>query len=306
MLQLIETSEFFKLILDSITEHIVVLDQAGTIIFCNLAWIEFGRNNGYQYESWLGTNYISVCDNAAAAGDEYGKLASQGIKDVIGQKTNNFFLEYPCHSLDEKRWFMMRVTQLTWDNTSYIVITHQNITERKIAEEKVLNLSQLDGVTRIFNRKKFDEFIELEFRRCARLNLPLCLALIDIDHFKLLNDTYGHQQGDKSLSLIAEIMSKNVNRPSDLAARIGGDEFSYVLGNTGIEQALVLVNKLIDDIHELKIPNEKSPVFPIVTVSIGLAMIYPNKESNTKDLINIVDRRLYSAKESGKNCIVYK
>lgn len=93
----------------------------------------------------------------------------------------------------------MRVTPFQVHNNDYFVISHQNITERKLAEEEVRNLARIDGLTGIPNRRTFDEFLCDEMKRCARLNKPICLAVIDVDHFKLLNDTYGHQSGDGCL-----------------------------------------------------------------------------------------------------------
>lgn len=304
--QLIESYSFSKLILDSIREQIVVIDQGGKILFCNRAWVEFGEKNGYLSKYWLGTNYLKACDDAAASGDELGKTAAHGIREVIAKRVDEFYLEYPCHSPDEKRWFMMRVTPLFWEGAGYLVVSHRNITERKMIEEQIVNLSRLDGLTNITNRKYFDEFLDEEWRRCARLNLPITLALLDVDHFKLLNDYYGHQAGDDCLIKIGEAMSKIINRPSDLSARFGGDEFSLTFGNTTIEQALVLINKLVKDIHDLKIPNEQSPTNPLVTVSIGLGMMKPNRENNIKDLISLADKHLYLAKDLGRNRVIFK
>lgn len=304
MSQKTETNDFSKLILDSITEHIVVIEEHGRILFFNRAWDEFGHNNGYLSTSWLETNYLKVCDDAAAAGDEFGENASKGIREVLQRKLEVFHLEYPCHSPDEKRWFMMRASPFKLEGEKYIVISHQNITERKIIEEQILNLSRIDGLTNIPNRRRFDEFFEDEWRRCARLNFPITLALMDIDHFKLLNDYYGHQAGDECLIKIGAVLSKLGNRPSDLVARYGGEEFSLVFGNTTIEQSLVIINKLMNDILNLKIPNKQSPTKPIVTVSVGLAMMNPNRQNKGKNLISMADQRLYLAKEKGRNRVI--
>lgn len=303
---MIESYNFSKLIIDSITEHIVVIDQNGKIRFFNKAWVEFGQENGYSAKSeWLGVNYLKVCDDAAATGDEFGKIAGKGIREVLSEKSDKFYFEYPCHSPDEKRWFMMRVSPFRLEGAAYIVISHQNITERKIIEERILSLSRIDGLTQIPNRRHFDEFLEGEWRRCARLNFPITFALMDIDHFKLLNDHYGHLAGDECLIKIGEALSKIGNRPSDLVGRFGGDEFSLVFGNTTTEQSLVVINKLINDIREMKIPNTLSPIKQTVTVSIGLATMNPDRQNKVKDLINIADKQLYSAKEKGSNRVIY-
>lgn len=297
--------EFVRSILDSISEHIVVIDNKGDIHFVNSSWVNFGQKNSCVInDNWTKMNYLEVCDKAAAMGDESALKAAKGIRKVIDDKQKLFYLEYPCHGPDEKRWFVMKVTSFQLDNVSYYVILHQNITQRKIAEEKILHLSRIDGLTNIANRRYFDEFLNNEWRRCRRLKMPITLAIIDIDHFKLLNDTYGHQAGDQCLKEIGSVIKSFTKRPSDICARYGGEEFSMVLGNTTFEKSLDIVNRLLNAIRELRIPNRKSPTMPIVTVSIGTATVYPNEQGDEKKLIKAADLLLYSAKEKGRNQVV--
>lgn len=304
---MIDSYEFYKSVVDSITEHLVVIDREGWIQFVNRAWIEFGCNNDCTIrKNWQGVNYLHVCNCAAVAGEDDGDQAAQGIMKVIRGELDLFYFEYPCHSSTENRWFMMRITPFQFGNMPFFVITHQNITERKLAEEAVANLSRLDGLTNVPNRRYFDEFLRSEWRRCARLQLPLSLAMIDIDHFKMLNDTYGHQSGDECLKKIGEILKTFSNRPGDICARYGGEEFALVLGNTTLKQSVGVVQKLLNAIRELQIPNKNSPTKPTVTVSIGLAMKYPDNRSAESDLIREADRLLYSAKMNGRNRIVYQ
>jgi diguanylate cyclase (GGDEF)-like protein len=201
---------------------------------------------------------------------------------------------------------MMRVAPFLLNKATYYLISHTSITERKLAEEKVLSLSRIDGLTNIPNRRYFDEFIKGEWLRCKRLKQPISLAILDVDYFKQLNDQYGHQVGDECLISIAEIIAKLSKRPSDLCARHGGEEFAIVLGNTSLQASLLLVNLIFDAIRELKIPNIKSPIKPTLTVSIGLATMYPHlQDKNENELIKQVDMLLYEAKGNGRNQIVY-
>jgi diguanylate cyclase (GGDEF)-like protein len=276
------------------------------IRFVNKAWVTFGQDNGclIKNNAWLTINYLKVCDESAALGEEYGSEAAEGIRRVIEHALVLFCSEYPCHSPNEQRWFMMKVTPFQLEDVLYCAISHQNITERKLAEEQVLNLSRVDGLTRIPNRRYLDEFLEAEWKRCSRLNLPIAIAVMDIDHFKLLNDHYGHQAGDECLAAVGAVLNKIGKRPGDIFARFGGEEFLLVFGNTTTEQSLVPINGIVDAIRELRIPNAKSPTKPIVTVSIGLAMMYPNTQSNERDLIKAADKLLYSAKTQGRDRVV--
>ncbi|MGV3582973.1 MAG: diguanylate cyclase [Methylophilus sp.] len=303
---MIHTYKFLAAILDTIDNHITVINHEGTIQYVNHGWATFGQNNDSVIKDWNNVNYLEVCDQAAKMGDEYSPMAAEGIRKVINAEQDSFYFEYPCHTPDEKHWFMMRVTPFVLNETTYYLISHTSITERKLAEEKVLNLSRIDGLTNIPNRRYFDEFIKSEWLRCKRLKLPISLAILDVDYFKQLNDQYGHQVGDDCLISIAGIIAKLTKRPSDLCARHGGEEFAIVLGNTTLEASLLLLNQVNDAILKLKIPNIKSPIQPTVTVSIGLATMYPHlQDKNEKELIRQVDILLYEAKGNGRNQIVY-
>jgi len=164
----------------------------------------------------------------------------------------------------------------------YFVISHQNITERKLAEEEVQNLARTDGLTNIANRRTFDSLLHEEWRRCHRLKKPICLALLDLDHFKLLNDGYGHQAGDDCLIMVGELLKEFAKRPADICARYGGEEFVVVWGDTTLSQARKLSQKLLRKIASLNIPNKNSPVEPYLTASIGLAEMVPTGEDGEK------------------------
>lgn len=301
-----QSYEFLKSVLDTITEHIVVIDSEGSILFVNNSWSAFGQKNACAIdEKWIGVNYLMECDHASEMGDDYGTQAAIGIRAVIKGEEKKFYFEYPCHSQSDKRWFMMRVTPFSVRSVNCFVISHQNITERKLAEEEVLNLSRIDGLTDIPNRRYFDEFLQSEWKRCHRLGMPISLAMIDIDYFKKLNDTYGHQAGDECLKAVGKILKKYGKRPNDLIARYGGEEFAVVYGGVDLPQAKLLLGQLLDEIRSLNIPNEKSSIEPILTISIGLATMYPNNENNESDLIKNSDKSLYLAKENGRNQISF-
>ena len=304
---MIESYEFLSLVTNSMTDHIVVINEKGDIEFINKAWLLFGQDNDcLVVDKWEGVNYLAVCDESAAMGDEFGKNASAGIREVIARHKDMFYYEYPCHSPVEKRWFLMKVTPFQFSGKNFYVIAHQNITQRKIAEETANNLARIDGLTSIPNRRYFDEFLDSELRRCARLHFQTSLAILDIDHFKLLNDSKGHKFGDSVLIKIAKVLSEFGNRPGDLAARYGGEEFALIFGDTSTEQALQLVEKIVSKIADLKIPNPSSPTAEFLTVSVGLATIYPDNLTQPEDLIEMADKRLYAAKNAGRNKIVYE
>lgn len=303
---MINSHKFLKSVLDTVTQHISVIDKDGNIVYVNKSWIAFGEsNNCSMHNSWDKINYLKECDKSASCGDELGAKVAEGIRDIINKVRDFFYFEYPCHSLNEKRWFMMRVIPFGLEDKEYYVISHENITERVLAEEKVLNQSRIDGLTDIANRRYFDEFLDNEWKRCARLKLPLSLAIIDLDHFKSLNDTYGHQAGDECLKRVGAVLKKFTHRPADLCARYGGEEFAIVLGDTTAENSFAMMNDLIDDIRALGIPNKNSSVIPTLTASVGVATMYPHTCGSKEELIAAADKILYKVKENGRNKVLY-
>ncbi len=298
---------FLKSVVDALPDNIVVIDGAGTIQFANRGWEQFGDNNGADnVYTWTEYNYIRVCEAAAAAGDAFGQKALKGIRLVISGKKNSFCIEYPCHGKRKKRWFSMTIKPFKINDVEFFLISHQDITKRKLIEEKILDLSRIDSLTNIANRRSFDEFLEFQWKHCKRYEQPISIALIDIDHFKMLNDHYGHQSGDDCLKQIGKALSKVTQRPDDLCARYGGEEFAIIFGETTAEQSLTVITKLLKDIKKLKIPNKESPVFPYVTVSVGISNMVPTNTLQPRDLIYESDQQLYKAKANGKNQISVK
>ena len=159
----------------------------------------------------------------------------------------------------------------------------------------------MDDLTGIANHRRFIEFFDLEWRRSQRNARPISIILVDVDFFKLYNDTYGHQAGDKCLKNIAETMDKIIKRPGDLVARYGGEEFVIVLSETSSEGAEIIAENLRIQIENLKIDHKKSSVAKHVTISLGCATVIPDQESNSSILIKAADEALYRSKKGGRN-----
>jgi len=168
------------------------------------------------------------------------------------------------------------------------------------SNKKLQELSSLDGLTGIANRRQFDESLDKEWRRSSRNESPLSLILIDIDFFKPFNDNYGHQAGDDCLIRVAAALKDAIVRPADLIARYGGEEFTAILPDTDAKGAAVVAEHLRVAVESLNIPHEHSTTTDHVTISLGIAdkTDLPDLES----LIQKADECLYTAKESGRNC----
>jgi len=169
------------------------------------------------------------------------------------------------------------------------------------ANEELKALANLDGLTKVPNRRNFDERLELEFKRAQRNQTSISVIMIDIDNFKLYNDRYGHLEGDDCLKLVAKSLANNVNRGTDLVARYGGEEFVALLPEIGIDGAKKVAEKLRMAVENLNIEHKDSKVSEFVTVSLGINSLVPKSDSSFKEFVNKADEALYYAKKSGRN-----
>ena len=178
------------------------------------------------------------------------------------------------------------------------VRTHLRLQSALLALEQ---LSIKDGLTGLFNRRYFDEQLAIEFARHRRQRVPLGLAFIDVDCFKLFNDHYGHQAGDFCLKEIARAIQQGTKRPAELVARYGGEEFVVILPNTD-ESALLDYGKwMCACVAELKMEHATSFAADRVTISVGLCAIVPDQYRSVLDLIGSADKALFLAKKQGRN-----
>ncbi|OSM01787.1 diguanylate cyclase [Magnetofaba australis] len=176
-----------------------------------------------------------------------------------------------------------------------------NAVQLKQQQDKLELLSMTDGLTGIANRRRYEEFLEQHWLLAVRAATPLSLALMDIDYFKLYNDTYGHGAGDECLRLVAERLDAARGRATDLVARYGGEEFVCVLPNTDGHGALLLAERVRNEIRALAIPHSASQTDDCVTVSIGVATTLPRPGVDREAFIKAVDQNLYAAKAGGRN-----
>lgn len=166
-------------------------------------------------------------------------------------------------------------------------------------------LASYDGLTQIANRRRFDEYLAQQWKQMTRERSPLAILLCDIDHFKEYNDTYGHLGGDNCLKQVAQTLCETLKRPSDLVARFGGEEFAVILPQTDLDGALKVAELLQAAIQQLQVVHAQSPVYPYLTLSIGIASTIPVSPNSSATLLDIADNALYMAKQQGRNRIVY-
>jgi diguanylate cyclase (GGDEF)-like protein len=178
---------------------------------------------------------------------------------------------------------------------------------RSFLDSRVLSqLAERDGLTGLYNRRSYDQYVERIWRQSRRENVQLTLILIDIDHFKAYNDHYGHQAGDDALKEVANVISLSAQRPLDFAARYGGEEFSLILYGPDDEYGREQPEQLRESVRDLKILHADSVTDQYLTVSIGVALVMPGSARSLIGAIQMADEALYQAKEAGRNRVIVK
>jgi diguanylate cyclase (GGDEF)-like protein len=189
------------------------------------------------------------------------------------------------------------VSSYNWENTL----------RKAFIEQRMLNeLAQRDGLTGLYNRRIFDDYIQRVWRQARREHVTVEIIFIDIDHFKIYNDLHGHQAGDDCLRRVAQSIARAAKRPFDFSARYGGEEFVLVLYGPPDDYARSLPEQLRQQIIELAISHEGSHVAPMITVSVGVALADPSSGRSLTGAIQAADEALYEAKQGGRNRVVFK
>lgn len=167
------------------------------------------------------------------------------------------------------------------------------------ANEKLKDLSHIDGLTAINNRAYFNEQFEFEWQRAMRIRSPVGLLMIDVDHFKNFNDTYGHLGGDACLKVVAQTIQQAIKRPADRCYRYGGEEFSALLPHTDLEGSIYIAETICKAVEALdfRIDGNRVPV----TISVGVSSVIPERDITCESLIAYADQALYQAKRNGRN-----
>lgn len=258
--------------------------------------------------------FLSIWSNSAPlfkAPFKTGNLSSVG--QIIFAATNSLLLARILTSAFEREEVMTaRLKEINHDLDGLVVQRTKALEEskkkiecQKIELEKANRELQLlslkDPLTGIWNRRKYNDAIQEEWRRCLRYKRPIALLILDIDHYKSYNDFYGHMAGDECLVKLAKTIKASFCRSSDLVARYGGEEFVVILPETGKDKALYAADMLRKRIEALQIPHCRSPVSTFITVSVGVASRVPDSHGSPEKLFEIVDKALYQAKAAGRN-----
>ena len=306
----LQASEAFgRGILDSVDAEIAVVDGAGTILAVNEPWRRFARANAAEpgkpmSTMEVGANYLAVCTLNSSSADSNAPAVGDGIRAVLSGRLPRFSTEYPCHSEHQTRWFSLNVTPLMTLVHGGAVIVHTDISERKAAQEQIQTLAFSDPLTGLPNRRLLLDRLHQAIAASARHGRLGALLLIDLDDFKTINDTLGHQQGDALLQEAAQRLAICI-REVDTVARFGGDEFVVMLtdlspnAQEATTQVQIVAEKIRLALNQgYRLNNSMSGSTP----SIGITLFGEHAESIDAPLTR-ADLALYQAKGAGGNTL---
>ncbi len=275
-------------VIDHIDEGIITSDMDGTIESVNL---QVSKLSGYSGRELIGKSFTHLMDRPFSRQYREGLdavLRNDKSHEIVGLRKDGS--TYPL------AFFMRRI-----DVAKPLLLgVMRDITLEKRYQENLQRLSETDSLTGVANRRKFENILSEKWKAAVRNRRYLSLIMLDVDHFKRFNDSFGHPRGDRCLIMIAEAMNRVVKRTPGMVARYGGEEF-VVLAEGDSEQALEIGKKIIREVHQLGIPHVADTGNDHVTVSLGIASLKPTLESKAVELLQQADSALYRAKQDGRN-----
>lgn len=296
-------------------QHLVVptfvLDSSGKVIIWNKAC---ERLTGVSAERLLGTknHWMAFYETARPCLADIFILHREA--DMPGLYLTHQADAQASHGIHAENWCLMPLLGESrylaidagpiYDGAGKLIAvieTLRDMTPLKKAQDQLEALATLDGLTRIANRRAFDERIVSEWKRATREKKSLAVLMIDVDYFKRYNDTYGHQAGDACLTKVAQALKSVLKRPADFIARYGGEEFAIILPDVTTAGAAAVAEQLVNAVKNLRIPHFASSAGSFVTVSVGLAHTSISRHSGETELVKNADEALYSAKAAGRN-----
>lgn len=292
----------FNTILNAIPDVMVLVDAELKIISVNAAWGQWARQHqsAEEFIKPVGVPYLYACTQVGLGDEKTGTDLEPGLREVLNGTRDMFELEYPCHQPSEPHYYMVRVSAIPAENGRAALCTHLDVTRRKLAEmelhretRKLREQSLTDPLTGLRNRRALELLGRQYWANAQRRGGVLAVVYIDLDDFKPINDNFGHQEGDRVLTYIADYLRKTF-RESDVIARVGGDEFVVLAWMAQAEDLAKIQARLV---NRHRLTTNAGDVYE-VGMSIGYAVHDPKLEGDLLNLIQRADTAMYEHKRS--------
>jgi diguanylate cyclase (GGDEF)-like protein len=285
-----------RALLDSLPAHTAVLDAAGVVVATNQAWQAFADEHlGDRWRPAVGQSFLEACESAAKEGSVQAPAVADGVRGVLGRRQRAFHLDLAEGMGVDELWFSLRVTPLAVEGGGALV-TYTDITTRKRAETQLAHQALHDPLTGLPNRTLFFDRLALALARLDRRPTTVAVLFLDLDRFKAVNDTLGHEMGDQLITAMGRRL-RAVLRPGDTAARFGGDEFTVLCEEiTGPEDAVTIAERIIGAVAK---PFQLEDADVYLSTSVGIALA-TSPGDRPETLVRDADAAMYQAKQRGK------
>ena len=284
----------------------IVVTVGGSLIAFNL-WRKGNRLAGYYIAGWSAVIFAFII-YLASVFDLIPRNIFIEYATMIGAVAEVIIFSFALAdriNLEKKIRLQTQASLLETQqeiNKKLDIRVKQRTQELEVANAKLHEMSFSDGLTGVKNRRYFNERVQEEYKRAYREQSHLALLMIDIDYFKPINDTYGHQVGDDCLIAVARALKETVKRPGDAISRYGGEEFTILLPGTDMEGANCVAEKVRKAIENLNFVTTDQQKISL-TISAGVVSFIPKIRDAVENFIKVADKQLYIAKKDGRNCV---
>lgn len=290
-----------QMVLDTLEQQIAVIDKQGIIVYTNKAWQLSGTNENISMTRLsVGSNFLHACQQMTQSGFSIMVEAVEGLKAVLERRSFHYQLEYPSYIVGCEGWYAMNITALQGIRSDLSVVTRQDITQRKQAQQKATHMAKHDPLTGLANRLYMREFLRQKWNHCQLYRAPMSMILIDIDQFKRFNKT-DDAFGDDCLVSIGQVLKNLTRRQDDLAVRYGSAEFLLILSNYNQEQTDCLGHLLRTGVEELGLSSQDQKP---VTISVGAVTFQPSPHVHIQSVFQAAEQALSQAQRVGGNCVI--
>jgi len=292
--------EYLNILFDN-NPNIVIVTNANEILSTNNKFFTYFPE--FSSISEFKKHYLSICDLFEYVEDESFLHPSKNIKwfEEAMQKSNaKVLIKYQ----DQEYYFKVIANAVRFDGEPLYIITFTDITQLQLLQSQLETMSIIDELTGVYNRRYFNKIIAQEVNKAKTLKSTLTFVMIDLDNFKLYNDNYGHDNGDKVLEDVAKELQSSLKRKQDYVFRLGGEEFGLLFSNLDYAYSLEYANTVRKNIANLQLKHQYNQPYGIVTTSLGLCFVdFESDNVDIKEIYHYADQALYESKANGRNVV---
>ena len=290
--------DYLNILFDN-NPNIIIVTKQDEILSTNKEFFKYFKE--FATISEFKKSYKSICELFEYVDDKYFLHPSKKswIEEAMKSSRNKVLIKYK----NKKYYFKVIANAIKFEGEKLYIVTFTNITENHLLQLKLEQMSIIDELTQLYNRRYFNSTISKEVKIAKREKKNFAFLMMDLDNFKKYNDTYGHDMGDEVLISVAKEFKSSLKRANDYIFRLGGEEFGVIFTNINYQKSMSYANEIRENIEKLQIEHKNND-YKVVTISVGLCFVdFAKYDIEIKDIYSNADKALYKSKESGRNMV---